>query len=275
LLGYQFNMGVLKPIPRRKKKILKAAEEGDASTLGRLLSQGDTPSVTDDRGMTPLHWAAGNGGIEVAKLLVAHGAQISIKDKFLASPLHWACVAGDIEVAEQLLDHGAEFQSGDIFEATPLMKAAQYPLTLLEADETDLVTLLLNRGADMEAINYAGFSPLFYAAVAGRLNIVKHLVDAGANIHHRDRRGMTLVHVAAAYGLVEMLEYFLDLGLQVNQRSWHCDHVAPLHLAAQNNHGDIISVLVNRGADKHMEARGANAAGWAARSGHVVSPLLL
>ena len=58
------------------------------------------------------------------------------------------------------------------------------------------VTLLLDRGADINAVNEADFTALHGAAMRGLNEVIKILVDRGANINARDFRGRTAYRMA-------------------------------------------------------------------------------
>ena len=57
---------------------------------------------------TPLHFAAQEGHIEIADLLICSGADIESKDMLKMTPLHWAVEREHIGIIELLLMHGAD-----------------------------------------------------------------------------------------------------------------------------------------------------------------------
>jgi ankyrin repeat protein len=52
---------------------------------------------------TPLHWASGEGHLEVVKALLAAQADVKKADDDGETPLHWASDFGHLEVVEALL----------------------------------------------------------------------------------------------------------------------------------------------------------------------------
>ena len=55
-----------------------------------LIEHGAGVNVTDERGWTPLHFAAMHGRVENAKILINSGAEVNAKDRLGKTPLHWA-----------------------------------------------------------------------------------------------------------------------------------------------------------------------------------------
>lgn len=74
------------------KAIFEAASKGDRDKIEQLL--GEAPSLAmarDEKGATPLHYAALHGHREAAKLLINYGADVNAKDKqWKATPAGWA-----------------------------------------------------------------------------------------------------------------------------------------------------------------------------------------
>ena len=56
--------------------------------------------------MTPLHVAASQGSVAVAKCLVEAGADLRSFDEEQMTPLHFACMEGNLEVAKLLFETG-------------------------------------------------------------------------------------------------------------------------------------------------------------------------
>ena len=107
----------------------------------------------------PLHSAAGSGNFEMVQKLIEYGADIDARDEYEWTPLYWASrglTSKDVPALRSLLECGADVNVrartddnvGDDF-TTPLHRASAY-------GAVEIVRLLLENGADVEAVNVAG-----------------------------------------------------------------------------------------------------------------------
>ena len=82
---------------------------------------------------------------------------------------------------------------------------------------TDMVSLLLEYGADPNACNSSGVSPLSLASGSGHLDIVNLLIQCGANLHKHDNDGVTAVVAAAKAGCLNVVEHLLIIAQDWNK----------------------------------------------------------
>ena len=107
-----------------KGDIRDAARDGDLGKMKMLLKGSpDLVFSTDDVGNTPLHWAAHNGHMDVAQLLLANKADVAAKNNYGYTPLHRAAEEGNKNLAELLLASKAEVNAKDNHGLTPLYLA--------------------------------------------------------------------------------------------------------------------------------------------------------
>ena len=137
----------------------EAAATGDAARLGELL--GTDPATARER----------------ANSRSADGWPL----------LHLASAFADRETVATLLDAGADVRQ---VSETPMRNEALHAVLALSKD-ADVMRLLIERGADVNAVQTAGYRPLHQAAVAGREDLVRMLLDAGADRTARCDRGKT------------------------------------------------------------------------------------
>lgn len=105
-------------------QLIDAAKLGDAQRIAQLLGNGADVHERDDKGWTPLNWAAGAGHLETVELLLEHGADVTYTGQDDRTPLMIAKAADRDQVAEILTR--AEQEKGvwvDPRETRPYCKA--------------------------------------------------------------------------------------------------------------------------------------------------------
>jgi ankyrin repeat protein len=120
--------------------------------------------------------------------------------------LHLAAAFADRETVLTLLDASADVRQ---VSETPMRNEALHALLALSKD-ADVLRLLIERGADVNAVQTAGYRPLHQAAVAGREDLVRMLLDAGADKTVRCDRGKTPAEYARERGHAAVAELLED-----------------------------------------------------------------
>ena len=136
---------------------------------------------------------------------------------------------------------GADPEARNENGATPLFWAA-------EAGHADAIAALLEAGADPEARNENGATPLFWAAEAGHADAIAALLEAGADPRARGVNDLTPLHWAAFFGNVDAIAALLEAGADPKARGGMVGHT-PLHTAAILDHAGAIIALLAGGAD--------------------------
>ncbi|BCS24211.1 ankyrin repeat domain-containing protein [Aspergillus puulaauensis] len=112
--------------------------------------------------------------------------------------------------------------------------------------------LLLERGAQIEAVRINGDNPLLWAVKNGSEQSAQVLLEHGANVNHQDEIGITPLMAAISLdeevpSLVQLLvKYKADLHPRDN-----CQRT-PLHIAVQRGYDHSARILMDAGADKSM-----------------------
>ncbi|BFZ04808.1 hypothetical protein BsWGS_07847 [Bradybaena similaris] len=99
-----------------------AAQFGHTAIVAYLIAKGQDVDMQDQTGLTPLMWAAHRVfGYDPTRLLLTFGATVNKKDKLNGNTaLHWACISGNHIVIKQLLNKGADIQAVNKKGETPL-----------------------------------------------------------------------------------------------------------------------------------------------------------
>ena len=224
--------------------VMVAARAGAADVVDLLARAGADVNSRGTRGQTALMWAAAQRHAEVIDTLIAHGAdphaRSDVWTQWMGVPPHsrhrkefphggntalrFAVRAGNLESARRLIAAGADVNDADAWGVSATTLAAH-------GGHTDLVELLLDRGADPNAAE-AGFAALHEAVMWNDLRAARALLDAGADPSVRletwtpTRRASRDLHYPPSF-----------VG------------ATPFWLAARFARTDLMQVLADHGAD--------------------------
>lgn len=140
--------------------------------------------------------AAVEGNVaRMTEVLGTHPDLLNSPDRDGWTALHLAAYFGRLEAVRFLLNKGAVVRG-----VSKNARAATTLHTALSARRTEIATLLLERGADLEATAAEGNTPLHAAAEAGSPEAVELLVGRGANVNPRRNDGATPLTIALKAG---------------------------------------------------------------------------
>ena len=161
-----------------------------------LLEHGADPNLDGSGGETALSLVSGRGDLEAVRLLLDAGADVDKCPAYKGTPLGDACYGGHLDVAKLLREKGASVnQSGGrgVVGASPLHEAVGY------ADFPETARWLIEQGADVNARDNIGRTPLQWAAEYGRAESVRLLMGAGADPTMQDSTGKTALDIARGF----------------------------------------------------------------------------
>src|SRR5579864_7753098 len=129
----------------------QAVRNNDVPALRTLLKTAGV-NAKDQRGTTPLMYAAAYGSLEAMKVLISAGADVNAKNAFDATALLWS--AGDLAKVRFLVSKGADVNARSKQGRTPLIVGASFD------GGFDVVKFLIEKGADISAKDGVGTTAL-------------------------------------------------------------------------------------------------------------------
>ncbi|MCZ6734877.1 MAG: ankyrin repeat domain-containing protein [Planctomycetota bacterium] len=169
---------------------------------------------------------------------------------------------GRVEMIQILLDAGANVEAPDARGRTPLMSAVQ-------SRNGQAVQALLANGADVNAHDpdRGGTALAWASGPFGDLAMVQALLAAGADVNVSDKGGMTPLLWAAGFGDVARVETLVEAGANL-QASDSTGGATPLMYAARTGSLESLHALLKAGAVLQEKGRqGKTALAWAAARG--------
>ena len=160
--------------------LMTCASRGSVEAVQSLLERGAKVNVQEPRnGQSALMWAIADQHPSVARLLIEHGADVRAHTKTGFTPLMFAAQQGDLESAQVLLASNADLngvspESGSALGVAVSSRHEKFALALLE------------KGADPNLADADGYTPLHHAASSpGMVETVKALLARGAKPNAR------------------------------------------------------------------------------------------
>ena len=293
----------------------------DESLVKLLLEKGANVNLADSLGDTALVDAAGGGGpdyVRIVALLLSHGADVHAAND---AAIFAAAKRADPEVLRMLIDKGALVNAKDSDNTgetvlmaaasgvsdrklqmllaagadlkatndegeTSLMKAVQLQHSVSPQDRLPMIQLLVKNGANVNATDKRGNSPLLlsvvqYMSEAGGIishpEVVKFLLDQGANVQTTDAQGKTALMMAAVTwkGSLEIPQLLIERGIKIDAQD--DKGVSALMIAAEKDKLDLVQLLLAKNGRLDLkDFEGATALDYAVDAGHSdVAKLLL
>lgn len=217
---------------------------------------------------TILHECALLGFVELCRTHLEMGADPNSKDALLqTSPLSKALGKGHWNIAALLIERGAL--------PDQYMKGTNFLHHVSACGRIDIVAFLLQHGAHPNAMTKTAETPLHWAAMSDRPEVVRELVHAGGDANRAtELTKETPLHFAAQLGFEQAVRSLLG---SANVMARSSEHWTALHYAAAYGHTPIAKVLIEHGADMNAKTlSGRTALVLASEYGHksVVSLLL-
>lgn len=215
------------------QQFLKLIQTGATAEIAAAVENDpDLAEVRDPQGVSALLWSVYSGQPLVRDFLLAqlatHGTLLDIFEAASVgdvlrledissvdpgtvntlsgdgwTPLHLAAAFGTPQAVDMLLQHNAPV---DAISRNPQRNQPLHA-ALAIGRNTETVRLLLAHGADPNATQAGGFTPLFSAATANRRDLAEMLIDCGGHPHHRGDMDKTAADFARERGHTSLAEW--------------------------------------------------------------------
>jgi ankyrin repeat protein/outer membrane protein assembly factor BamB len=238
--------------------LMAAVERRRAEWVRTLLDRG--AKVNRDEGVPPLLYALGigqhRGGADLPALLINAGADVNAS-WYGDTPLMYASERWvSPMLVRSLLEKGADPNAVNEAGRTPLMFARS----------TEAASLLVEAGAEVNARDGLGYTPLMYAVMSRRAATVKLLVSWSADVNAATADGRTALMLTAAAEKDQAAPILLEAGAAVDLRDSRGS--TALLYAAHYSNGPVMKHLIDAGADvMAVNTAGESALILAARAG--------
>jgi ankyrin repeat protein len=261
--------------PAASADIFEAAAECDPQALRAAIAAGEDPKAADDDGGTILHWAARNSGDACVKILLEHKPDLNARNHDGETPFMKAVISsadeeGALRSAQLLIDAGADISIPNRFGYSPLFALIVYgngmtlvldPSLMTPAPDTgippykgseyQMAKLLLDKGADPNALDEGGQSAMQFAAQMRSPALIDLLVAHGGNLQFKEpTRNRSLLHIAAQADRIVNIPYLLKHGLDIDAQDQQ--GATPLMLAVAYEKPGTVKALLKAGANAEI-----------------------
>ncbi|XP_071944966.1 E3 ubiquitin-protein ligase MIB1-like [Antedon mediterranea] len=223
--------------------MIKAAADGDADALKRLIDSNPTWVDKKTKDMTALHVAAHQGHLDCIRTLVKANATLNVRDENQLTPLHFSIIGNEANATELLLSSGSTVDAADKNGLTPLHLCALQ-------GKTECARLLLRDMfyCDRNAQDKDGDTPLHCAILKDEKNMINILVhDRNTDCKIQNNRGFNALQWASLKDNVHAVRRILDKCPDIANYKMDDGGHAALHIAAINDHTNIVKVLIQQG----------------------------
>jgi ankyrin repeat protein len=194
-------------------RLIEAVQHQNLEQVSALLNQHVDVNARSGDGSTALLWAAHWDAIDTAGLLIRAGADPNAANDFHMNPLSQACTNGNAPLVRLLLKAGANPNTAIATGVPPIM-------TCSRSGSADAVRALIDGDADVNAKEPAqNQTALMWAAAEHHPDVVRMLLQAKANVQARTKNGFTALHFAAREGDIESARLLLSAGVNIDVRS--------------------------------------------------------
>lgn len=202
--------------------LVDLAIEGDNKNFVDYVIKNELTDQPDKDGHTPV-FAAMFGPPGLVNDVLDLGASIEYRDNLGYTPLISAALLGYPQAVDTLLKKGADINARNNDGQTAIMvsvlgKSANQVDVNATGDNQwhnnweKVIDILLNSGANANAVDYRGVSPLFMAIFSQDYALCRRLIKAGADVNHKLPSGVTMLQFAKVSSSKAVIDLLLAHG---------------------------------------------------------------
>ncbi|XP_050298624.1 ankyrin-2-like [Anthonomus grandis grandis] len=219
-----------------------AVAKGNLERVQQLIYLGTSPNAKGKNDDSPLHYAICNAQFEVLDYLLSlEDIDVNAQNSFGQTPLFYAVTKNQLHIVKKLVDHNADIKISCKYGSTLLHVSTPYP---------DIVHFLILNGADIDAKDNNGNTPLHIAVDEESLETICMLLYYNADANNQCKRNYTPFMRAICLRNVEiqtvLLDYVSDFNV-INNRGEPILHLALLFSSP------LIKELIDRGTEVNYE----------------------
>ena len=239
--------------------LMIASRKGNVNIVAFLIRHGASidREVIFHSNNTAIHYAVENDrdSCEVLSCLVENGADVNKGANNNCTPLMIASRKGNVNNVACLIRHGADIDLQDEYGKTALHYAVEN-----YHGSCEVLSCLLENGADVNKGANNNCTPLMIASKKGNVNNVACLIRHGADIDLQDEYGKTALHYAVEnyHGSCEVLSCLLENGADVNKGA--NNNCTPLMIASKMSNVNNVALLIRHGADIDLQNKNGRTA---------------
>ncbi|XP_013141938.1 PREDICTED: serine/threonine-protein phosphatase 6 regulatory ankyrin repeat subunit A [Papilio polytes] len=230
-----------------------ALTEGHKNLVKPLIEGGADPNVRNGKGFTALHQAIVEEDSRIAIYLLDQGADMDALTEAGETPLQLAIHCRLGLVVEALCVRGVDMSRLDAHGVPPLWAA-------LDSGQEEVASILVRNGADADCWGPGPdgcLQTLLHKAIdENKESLATFLIRSGCDVECARRAAAggegaelaaerhTPLHLCCTWGLSDVIQTLLEHGANINSKD--AEGKTPLHIAIENQHAGIISLLLSQ-----------------------------
>ena len=230
--------------------LITSCQDDNVNVVDCLVqNEANIVDLQDEDGETALFFAVRSNwtSFGILSSLVTKGANLNTSRNDKRTPLMEASSKNDEKQVTWLIEHGADVNLQDEDGDTALHFACNSDHASLE-----ILSCLIENGANINACTDFKITPLMMAVQNCRKYVVSFLIEHGANVDLQDEDGDTALHFACrSHASLEILSCLIENGASINACT-NCK-VTPLMMGVENCHKDVVSYLIEHGANVDLQ----------------------